>query len=194
MAPFRSKYDDYVRGVAKLTPVEARGLAIFKDPQRGGCAKCHVLDDSSGVPERSLFTDFGYEAVGVPRNGRVREVTDDRGLCERTDKLNPSDEAQWCVSFRTPSLRNVAVRGSYMHNGAFTRLRDVVRFYATRATSPERWYPSGVPFDGTPVAYRGLVDRTTVPYNRHAGDPPAFDESEIDALVAFLGTLTDRPR
>jgi cytochrome c peroxidase len=36
------------------------------------------------------------------------------------------------------------------------------------------------------------VNLSTVPYNRHQGDAPAFDDSEIDAIVAFLGTLTDR--
>jgi cytochrome c peroxidase len=79
-----------------------------------------------------------------------------------------------------------------MHNGAFTNLRDVVLFYATRATNPERWYPSGVPFDDTPPPYRGLINVTAVPYDRHRGDAPALTGDEIDAIVAFLGTLTDR--
>jgi len=98
------------------------------------------------------------------------------------------------VGFRTPSLRSVALRNGLMHNGSFTSLREVVRFYATRATNPERWYPSGVPFDDTPVPYRGLIDVASAPYNRGVGARPALTEAEISALVAFLGTLTDRPR
>jgi cytochrome c peroxidase len=192
MAPFSSRYDDFVRGTATLTPLEQQGLALFKDPARGGCAKCHTLNDASKSPELSMFTDYGYEAVGAPRNTRLRARDEDRGLCERADPVNPTDAVQYCVSFRTPSLRNVALRPAFMHNGAFTRLRDVVRFYATRATNPERWYPSGAPFDDTPAAYRGLIDTTSVPYRRARGDAPAFTEGEIDALVAFLGTLTDR--
>jgi cytochrome c peroxidase len=192
MAPFSSKYDDYLRGAATLAPAEARGLALFKDPARGGCSVCHTLADASPSPERSLFTDYGYEAVGAPRNRKIAAGDEDRGLCERTDTLNPSNETQWCVSFRTPSLRNVALRTSFMHNGAFARLRDVVAFYATRDIDPKRWYPSGVRYDDTPAAYRGLINTTSVPYNRPAGDRPAFDEGEIDAIVAFLGTLTDR--
>jgi cytochrome c peroxidase len=192
MAPFSSRFDDYLRGTGSLTAQEARGLAIFKDPNRGGCAVCHKLADTTRGFEPSLFTDFGFEAVGAPRNTRLRARDGDRGLCERTATVNPSSEPQWCVSFRTPSLRNVALRRSFMHNGAFTRLRDVVAFYATRDTNPRRWYPSGEKFDDTPPRYRGLVSTSFVPYNRHAGDPPALDDAEIDAVVAFLGTLTDR--
>jgi cytochrome c peroxidase len=194
MAPFSSKYDDFVHGAATLTPEEQQGLALFKDPQRGGCARCHKLADPSPGATHAMFTDFGYEAVGAPRNARLRVRDEDRGLCERTDTVNPSDGTQWCVSFRTPSLRNVALRKSFMHNGAFSNLRDVVRFYATRSTDPARWYPSGVKFDDTPPPYRGLIDSTSAPYNRVAGDKPAFDDAEIDALVAFLRTLTDQKR
>jgi cytochrome c peroxidase len=93
--------------------------------------------------------------------------------------------------FRTPSLRNVAVRGSYMHNGVFTKLRDVVAFYATRATDPKHWYKSGAKFEDLPAKYRPQVNVASVPYNRREGDVPALDDQEIDAIVAFLQTLTD---
>jgi cytochrome c peroxidase len=194
MAPFSSKYDAYVRGAAKLSPSEAEGLRLFKDLDRVGCAKCHSLDDRSPIPERSMFTDYGYEAVGAPQNTRLAVRDEDRGLCERTDETNPTSGTEWCVSFRTPSLRNVAVRKSYMHNGAFTSLRDVVSFYATRASSPARWYPSGTPFDDTPAPYRGLIGASVAPYNRRASSGPAMNDAEIDAIVAFLETLSDRPR
>jgi cytochrome c peroxidase len=192
MAPFSSKYDDFVRGTVQLSPTEEQGLRVFEDPKRGGCAACHKLDARASHPESSLFTDYGYEAVGAPRNASLLTRDDDRGLCERPDPVNPSSDARWCVSFRTPSLRNVALRQSFMHNGAFKKLRDVVRFYATRATNPERWYRSGVSFDDTPAPYRGLIDVVSVPYNRALGGPPALDDGQIDAIVAFLGTLTDR--
>jgi cytochrome c peroxidase len=77
-----------------------------------------------------------------------------------------------------------------MHNGVFTRLRDVVAFYASRATDPPRWYPGGA-FDDLPAAYREYVDMATAPYNRRVGEAPALDDGEIDAVVAFLETLTD---
>lgn len=193
MAPFSSKFDAFLRGTAKLSPKEAQGLALFKDRDRFGCSKCHVVNDKSNVPERSMFTDFGYEAVGAPRNAKLAARDEDRGLCERTDPDNPTNGNEWCVMFRTPSLRNVAVRKSFMHNGSFASLRDVVSFYSTRASNPNRWYPSGTPFDDTPTPYRGLINQMVVPYNRAPTQGPAFTDPEIDAIVAFLGTLTDRP-
>ena len=115
----------------------------------------------------------------------------DLGLCKRPDTHYHTDDPQFCGSFRTPSLRNVAVRTAFMHNGYFTKLRDVVSFYASRGTNPRRWYPSGVTFDDVPEAYRGYVNVDKAPYNRREGGTPALDDGEIDAIVSFLGTLTD---
>ncbi len=78
-----------------------------------------------------------------------------------------------------------------MHNGFFSRLRDVVAFYATRSTNPDLWYPHGVKFDDLPDRYRRNVNTLSFPYNRREGAPPALDDADIDAIVAFLGTLTD---
>jgi cytochrome c peroxidase len=195
MAPFSSKYDAFVRGETRLTALEARGLKLFKDPDKGNCISCHRIYDTSRNPERSLFTDFGYDAVAVPRNRQIPANADsthfDLGLCERQDVPAPTTEDVWCVNFRTPSLRNVAVRESFMHNGVFPRLRDAVAFYATRATNPMRWYKSGVKFEDVPPRYRGQVNVNAIPYNRRAGDDPALTDADVDAIVAFLNTLTD---
>jgi cytochrome c peroxidase len=78
-----------------------------------------------------------------------------------------------------------------MHNGAFKNLRDAVSFYATRATDPMRWYKSGVKFDDVPEKYRHQVNINSIPYNRRQGDEPALTDEDVDAIVAFLGTLTD---
>jgi cytochrome c peroxidase len=99
----------------------------------------------------------------------------------------------WCASFRTPSLRNVAVRQSFMHNGAFKSLRDAVAFYATRATDPMHWYRSDVQFEDVPPKFRDHVNVNSIPYNRRKGDPPALNDADIDAIVSFLNTLTDAP-
>jgi cytochrome c peroxidase len=192
MAPFSSRYDDFIRGSATLTAQEREGLRLFKDPAKGGCAGCHVFNEAVRDPVASMFTDYGYDAVAIPRNERApRPRKPDLGLCERTDRAVPSDDSAFCLYFRTSSLRNVAVRSSYMHNGAFRSLREVVLFYATRASDPKRWYRSGVPFDSVPAQYRARVNVSSAPYDRKAGDPPALDDREIDAIVAFLGTLTD---
>ena len=192
LAPFSSRYDAFVRGRGKLTPYEMQGLRLFKDPAKGGCGGCHRFYDTGRDPASSLFTDYGYDALAVPRNERLAaNRRPDLGLCERTDLRQPSSSPEHCARFRTPSLRNVAVRGAYMHNGAFTTLRDVVAFYATRATDPKRWYKSGVKFQDVPPRYRANVNVSSIPYNRREGDAPPLNEQEIDAIVAFLQTLTD---
>jgi cytochrome c peroxidase len=99
----------------------------------------------------------------------------------------------WCASFRTPSLRNVAIRQSFMHNGVFKNLRDAVAFYATRATDPMHWYHSQVQFEDVPVKFRDHVNVNSIPYNRRKGDSPALNDADIDAIVSFLNTLTDAP-
>ena len=123
MAPFSSRYDDYLRGRAALTPVELRGMALFRNPAKGNCGSCHRFNPTSPSPLRSLFTDYGYEAPAVPRNTRIPANRDparlDLGLCERNEARSHTNDPRLCASFRTPSLRNVAVRSDLMHNGVF---------------------------------------------------------------------------
>jgi cytochrome c peroxidase len=78
-----------------------------------------------------------------------------------------------------------------MHNGSFSKLRDVVAFYATRGTDPKRWYGPGPAFDDMPEKHRVNVNTSRVPYDRGVGEAPRLDDGEIDAIVAFLQTLTD---
>jgi cytochrome c peroxidase len=194
MSPFSSRYDEFLRGRVELTPLEARGLSVFKDHTKGACSSCHTMNDRSPMPERSLFTDYGYEALAVPRNRKIATGADSRrsdlGLCERHEpKLHTEDE-WFCGSFRTPSLRNVAVRTAFMHNGVFSTLREVVTFYATRATDPKRWYEGGR-FDDLPSKYWQYVNESPAPYHRREGEAPALDGGDIDGLVAFLEALTD---
>ncbi|MBN8757357.1 MULTISPECIES: cytochrome-c peroxidase [Variovorax] len=195
MAPFSSRFDDYLRKRTPLNPQEMRGLALFKNPDRGNCMSCHTLSDTSSRPERSLFTDFGYDAIAVPRNLSLPANRDprrfDNGLCRTAAQLRWPEPDQWCGYFRTPGLRNVAVRQSFMHNGVFTTLRDAVAFYATRSTDPAKWYHGKPTFDDVPAAYRGNINVNSTPMNRRPGLPPALTDAEIDDISAFLGTLTD---
>ena len=93
-----------------------------------------------------------------------------------------------------PSLRNVAIRESFGHNGVYKTLREVVTFYARRAIAPSRIYPAGQKFDDVPPKYRANVNIYAPIYNRREGAAPPMTEGEIDAVVAFLGTLTDSPQ
>src|SRR6185436_15728012 len=95
------------------------------------------------------FTDHGHIAVGVPRNRELPANRDagfhDLGLCgpERRDLV---DRPEHCGAFRTPTLRNVALRQAFFHNGVLHTLDEVMLFYVTRDLDPKRWY--GVGADG----------------------------------------------
>jgi cytochrome c peroxidase len=197
MSPFSSKFDDYLRGQVQLSPLEMKGLSAFESRAKGDCRACHDVHAKWDRPEGSLFTRFTYDAVGVPRNRAIPANADpnryDLGLCERKGKAIASSDPKWCGLFRVPSLRNVAVRERWMHNGAFTTLREAVEFYATRATNPGRWYPTGTKFDDLPARHRGNVNQTSLPYHLREGAKPVLDDEDIDAIVAFLETLTDAP-
>jgi cytochrome c peroxidase len=194
--PFSSKYDAYLAGDVELTEPEERGIAVFKDPQKGNCASCHTTVTRGGAPPN--FTDFDYANVGAPRNPEIPANADPRhydlGLCgpERTDL---TDKKEYCGMFRTPTLRNVALRDAFMHNAVFHDLRTALEFYAERDTAPERWYPRNA--DGSidkendvPPDLRGNLN-VEVPFNKKPGETPALSNQDIDDLIAFLGTLTD---
>ena len=203
LQPFSSKYDAVVRGRATLTAPEARGMALFQDPNRANCAGCHLMNPGSGKPEDSLFSEFTYYATGVPRNTAIPRNANpgfyDLGLCgpERVAPALPADVApgvtidHFCGKFRMPTLRNVAERPAFMHNGFFNNLADVVRFYSTRNSNPQRWYgPTGIPND-LPAQYRANLETTKAPFNRTAAQGPVLTEAEIADMVAFLRTLSD---
>ena len=203
-APFSSKFDDTLRGAAKLTPLEARGLALFIDPKAGNCTACHAGKPESKDPTDWIFTDFTYVAPGAPRNAAIPANADpthfDLGLCQSPSLAAalPKGIAResLCGMFKVPTLRNVAVAGPYFHNGVFKTLREAVAFYATRDTDPGHWYPKLAggevdKFDDLPSADKANIDRE-VPYDRRLGQRPHLSDADIDALVAFLNTLTDK--
>jgi len=195
--PYSSKYDAFLAGQAELGPAEARGLALFEDPAKGNCASCHISERANnGAPPE--FTDYGLIAIGVPRNRAIPANADphyfDLGLCgpERKDFR---DRPEYCGLFKTPSLRNVARRRVFMHNGVFTSLRQVIEFYVERDTDPGKWYAHNADgtvekYDDLPAAYHDNVN-VDPPFDRKPGDKPALDAAEIDDVIAFLGTLTD---
>jgi cytochrome c peroxidase len=225
--PYSSKYDLHLREKPEgaFTPAEERGFQVFVDPKKGNCTGCHLhaagtLDGSDG-----MFTDYSYEAIGVPRNTEIPANRSNRyfdmGICGpvRSDHL-PKDASfgAFCGLFKTPTLRNAATRHVFFHNGIVHSLEQAVRFYNTRDTMPELWYPTvggrpkavpdpGFPryglvttqyvggvvqkYDDLPAAYRGNIDRQ-IPLDGRAiqSQPPMTDQEVLD-LVCFLETLTD---
>ncbi|MDB5820044.1 MAG: putative lipoprotein transrane, partial [Rhizobacter sp.] len=194
--PYDSKYDAYLRGKTTLTPSEERGLVVFNDASKGNCAQCHPSAIKSGAFPQ--FTDYGFIALGVPRNAKIPANADrryvDLGLCGplRTD-LSSHDE--YCGLFKTPSLRNVAVRQTFFHNGAMHSLKDVLAFYVDRDLTPKTFYPrdkAGVPkrYDDLPVRFHANVN-ANAPFDPLPDHSPRLSKSEMADVIAFLGTLTD---
>ncbi|WP_434714866.1 cytochrome-c peroxidase (plasmid) [Rhizobium sp. YTUHZ045] len=195
--PYSSRYDAFLAGKATLTAQELHGRQLFEDPAKGNCSSCH-LSEPANDGEPPLFSDFGFLALGAPRNMAIPANGDptyhDLGLCgpQRTDLASHKD---YCGLFRTPTLRNVALKKSFFHNGYFHTLRDVVSFYATRDSDPGRWYAQNADgtirrYDDLPQAYSDNLNQDP-PFGRKPGDAPALTDPEIDDIVAFLGTLTD---
>ncbi len=197
--PYNSKYD--LRASNKIggtfTPAENRGFAVYNDPKKGNCFACHYNGAGLNGSVR-LFTDYTYAAIGVPRNMDIPANKNPRrydlGICGRADHPGRRNE-QYCGSFKTPTLRNVSTRKVFFHNGEMKSLADVIQFYNTRDTNPERWYPvvDGVvqKFDDLPVPYRRNIDTQMPLDGRPRGSQPAMSAQEMEDLEVFLNTLTD---
>jgi cytochrome c peroxidase len=175
---FSSKYDAYLAGRATLSRSESRGLAIFESPTKGNCAKCH-LDKPAADGSPPLFTDWGYDNLGIPVNSSNPFYALpaslnpaglsylDRGLAGAI--VNPRQVGK----FKAPSLRNVDLTAPYGHNGYFPDLPSIVHFYNSRDAEKI----------GTPEVSFGM--NTT-----DMGNLRLTAQDEAD-LVAFLRTLTD---
>ncbi len=168
--PFSSKYDQALQGKAQLTAEEVRGYKLYRG--KAGCERCHP---STPGPrgEPPLFTDFGYDNIGAPRNPLNPQgaASIDEGLGGYLKR--PSENGK----FRSPSLRNIAVNEearAYMHNGSLVGLREVLEFYNKRDAEPNRW----VAEEPQDVNQKDLGDLK-------------LSGHEIDDLMAFLRTLSD---
>lgn len=177
-----SRFDRWYYGQdsSQFSAQEKQGFEIFTG--KGNCSACHTIND-----EYALFTDnklhntgMGYEEsmgvssphqqiqlapgifaeIGIERVESVRQRPKENDLGLYEITQDPDDT--W--KFRTPTLRNVALTAPYMHNGKFLLLREVIEFYSR----------GGVEND--------LLSPLIRPLN--------LTEEEIDALVAFLKTLT----
>lgn len=119
-----SPFDRYQYGGDKsaLSASAIRGLAIFRDKQKGNCVTCHTIEDHYALFSDGKFHNIG---VGLDANGDLK----DQGRYAET-KVEADRGA-----FKTPTLRNVARTAPYMHDGSLKTLKDVVDFYVGGGTS-----------------------------------------------------------
>jgi cytochrome c peroxidase len=217
VSPFTSKFDYVQAGMAKFTPEEGMGYALFRSK-----AKCNECHRDGGPGEEPLFTDFTASNLGVPRNPGVQfyfeSKPDERGYSPNTagsayvdlgvgfflrklkslsGQLNP--DSRWIelapkfdAKFQVPTLRNVDMRPSPDFVKAYMH-----NGYFKSLKEVVHFYNTrdvlprcnaGDP--GEKVTCWPSPEDPTNLNKRQLGDLKLTDSEEND-LVAFLKTLTD---
>ena len=159
-----SKFDKNIRGEEyTFTSEERTGFNLFMN--KGKCGTCHYLPlFNNVVPPQYTLSEF--EIIGTTRTPDLEkpELDPDKG------RGGLFGTKLFMHAFKTPTLRNIALTGPYMHNGAFTSLEQVIEFY-------NRGGGAGLGLD---------VPNQTLPATGLQLSP-----ADKKAMVAFLGTLTD---
>ncbi len=149
-----SAFDRFYYGHEKtaLTASAQRGLKLFMDPKKGNCAVCHTIGE-----KYALFTDNKFHNLGVGAD--IEGKLNDLGRYDQTK--NDADYG----AFKTPTLRNIAQRAPYFHDGSFPTLKDAMGHYVGGGNA------------------NAHLDK-----EMHALDFLSFDER--DDILAFLNSLT----
>ena len=185
LAPFDSKYDKFLKSEAKLTALEEQGRQLFFDKNKTNCSNCHQLHEDNRHAEET-FTNYRYYNIAVPKNKRLISHNNlpqdfiDNGLLD--NPLVKGDINQK-GKFKVPTLRNVAVTPPYMHNGVFKELKTVL-IYLNHFNEPDYNKKSQTEQKWEQPEYAATI-------NHEELKAPFLEPEEIDALVAFLETLTD---
>ncbi|MCB9421062.1 MAG: VCBS repeat-containing protein [Ardenticatenaceae bacterium] len=173
-----SPFDRYIRGDrSALSAQEKQGALLFYG--KAGCSSCH----SGG-----LLTDQQFYNLAVPQigPGKGREQPYDLGRARETG----SDCDRY--AFRTPPLRNVAITGPWMHNGAFTSLEEVVRHHLNPAASLEDYNPEqlAVALRDTCQDQPETLAAVLATESDSASEQVMLSAQEMQDLLAFLNALT----
>ncbi|MEO5685512.1 MAG: cytochrome c peroxidase [Chitinophagaceae bacterium] len=166
-----SRFDRYMQGDnSQLSPHEINGFNVYMG--KGKCGSCHFAPLFNGaLPPFYELTD--HHSLGVPvKDSMEKYVLDtDSGVYKITG------DSFTRFSFKTPSVRNIALTAPYMHNGVYKTLEQVVNFYD---------HAAGAKFQGDyGKQLKGLPFFTILPV-----ELKLTPEEKTD-LVAFLGALTD---
>jgi cytochrome c peroxidase len=178
-----SPFDQHLKTKASLSADQVAGMELFYG--HAGCSECH-----SG----QFQTDHSFHAIGMPQIGPGKAARFERHAKDE-GRMRVTGEQKDAYAFRTPSLRNVTHTAPYGHAGTFTTLEDVVKHHS----DPRK---SLVGYDGRSAILpylNGADDFTTTKNTQEQNNILAamnfkavqLSQSQIDALVAFLGALTD---
>jgi len=185
-----------------LSKDELQGLAAFNDSNKGNCASCHSLQP--GPDNYPLFTDFGYDNLGIPKNPENPfyamppawnpDGVDwiDYGLGGYLEAAGyPAEVSEVEMGkFKTTTLRNLDMRPienfvkAYGHNGYFKTLYDIVFFYHWRGMMDGNCMGNGCPPGMSDMFPPPEVDQNRIMLNM-------FPMPLVDKMVTFLETLSD---
>ncbi len=155
-------YDRFVRGDIKaLNAAQLRGMALF---QSVGCITCHHGPNFSAA---SVFDDSMPRRI-FPANPIPQEIR--YNLLLEQDGNTRTNRGVW----RVPSLRNVALTGPWLHNGAVTKLEEVVRIMAAAQLGRAGHYLLWSDHEST--------------MSEH--NQPKLTDKEVSDIVAFLNALS----
>lgn len=165
LAPFSSPFDEYLKGNYKaLTASQQAGFNLFMG--KAGCGKCHFAPVFNGLlPPAYIATEFEVTGTTLSENFTKPVLDTDQGRF----KIIPV--TQYKGAFKTPTVRNAAVTGPYMHNGAFYSLDTLMDFY-------NKGGGEGL----------GL----NVPQQTLLPTPLNLTEKEKKEVIAFMESLTDK--
>ena len=163
LMPFNAKIDNYFKGKVALTKEEENGFNLFAGKAK--CASCHFIPLYNGtVPP--WYNNSESEVIGVPKyiNWKNAVVDSDLG------RYNTNKIEQFRFSFKTPTIRNIEKTAPYMHNGVYTNLEDVLKFYEL----------------GGGNGIRMQLEFQTLPF-----DNLKLTDKEKKDIILFMKTLTD---
>lgn len=165
---FDSDFDRFMRNEKEISDDAKKGFNLFMG--KANCATCHFAPHFSGlVPP--FFNENESEVLGVTKQPIKKyplEIDSDQGRI----KSNVKKEDSWIYenSFKTMTVRNIALTKPYFHNGAFTTLEEVLDFYN----------------EGGAEGLGLKINNQTLP-----ADKLNLTETEIKQIIAFLNSLTD---
>lgn len=158
-----TKFDRFIDGEDEAySDQEVVGLNLFRTKAR--CINCH----NTGYFSNNQFINDGTSLLGSKQQDLGRYIV--------------TKDAKDVGKFRVPTLREVSRTGPWMHNGAFSPLRDVLTFY--NAGNPETQKKKSTVADGR------VLNSEKSPVLRKLD----LSKEELDALEAFLETLSSRTK
>jgi len=174
-----SPWDRYLRGErSALSESAKRGALLFLGD--ADCVGCHA---------GSLLTDQQYHDIGVPQvgPGKGAESPQDYGRGRETGRVQDR------YAFRTPPLRNVAITGPWMHDGAYTTLEAAVRHHLDPQQSLQEYDPSQLSdlLRDTVQNDPATIEAILANLDPLVGTPLRITDEEVSDLLAFLEALTD---